>query len=199
MRDHPCYAYIFDFDGVLVNTMNAHFECYRQALADAGVPIDRAQFYRQAGMTGIEQIQYFLDQAGVKGDAQMIYRRKKDIWASRRLATDRIACNLELLRLLRRSGVKVAIATGSSIGTVAAIMQEHGMEVDAIVTADDVQRGKPFPDLFLCAAQKLGEAPSSCVVVEDSDVGIEAASAAGMKALRFYSNEPKPNTEEERK
>ena len=186
------HAYIFDFDGVLVNTMHAHFECYRQALAEAGAPIDREEFYRQAGMTGVEQIRHFMDKAGLKGDAQGIYRRKKEIWADRQPATDGIACNLELLRLLRRSGVRTAIATGSSRGTITAIMQEHGIEVEAVVTADDVSRGKPSPDLFLRAAEKLGVPPRNCVVIEDSEVGIEAARAAGMNALRFHSNAREP-------
>jgi HAD superfamily hydrolase (TIGR01509 family) len=51
-----------------------------------------------------------------------------------------------------------------------------------------VKRGKPHPDLFLCAAEKLGVPPSHCIVIEDSDAGIDAARAAGMKAMRFYDN-----------
>ena len=65
-------------------------------------------------------------------------------------------------------------------------MERYGIEVDAVVTADDVKRGKPHPDLFLCAAEKLGVPAETCIVVEDSDVGIEAAIAAGMGVMRFY-------------
>ena len=53
------FAYIFDVDGVLLRTMKAHFACYKQALAESNVPIDKAQFYTQAGMTGQEQIKIF--------------------------------------------------------------------------------------------------------------------------------------------
>jgi HAD superfamily hydrolase (TIGR01509 family) len=67
-------------------------------------------------------------------------------------------------------------------------MKKFRIEVDAIASSEDVKRGKPNPDLFLFAAEKLGVEPRNCVVVEDSDVGIEAARAAGMKALRFYDN-----------
>jgi HAD superfamily hydrolase (TIGR01509 family) len=80
----------------------------------------------------------------------------------------------------------VAVATGSSPPTILPIMRHLGIEVDAIVTAHDVERGKPFPDLFLSAAEKLGLPAERCVVVEDSDVGIEAARAAGMQAMRFH-------------
>ena len=67
-------------------------------------------------------------------------------------------------------------------------MKDHGIVVDAVATSVDVERGKPFPDLFLCAAKKLGVKPELCIVIEDSDVGIEAAQAAGMKVMRFYDN-----------
>ncbi|NLF02296.1 MAG: HAD family phosphatase [Anaerolineales bacterium] len=180
------YGYIFDFDGVLVNTMGAHFECYQQALAEVNVPIDRALFYSQAGMTGLEQIQSFADRAGVQVDAKAVYARKREIWENHPPHVTPIRCNLQLMRALRDRGVRVAVATGSSPPTILPIMRQLGIEVDAIVTAHDVKRGKPFPDLFLCAAERLGLPPQHCIVVEDSDVGIEAAQAAGMRAMRFY-------------
>ena len=67
-------------------------------------------------------------------------------------------------------------------------MKLFGVEVDAIATSEDVRRGKPHPDLFLCAAEKLGVEPENCIVIEDSDVGIEAARNAGMKGFRFYDS-----------
>ena len=182
------YAYIFDFDGVLVNTMDAHFVCYKQALEEVGVSIDRKQFYYQAGMTGLEQIQYFADEAGVTVDAKEVYVRKREIWASAKPVIGKIECNLQLLKTLKDAGHRVAIATGSSIKSVGPIIEEFNIDVDAVATADDVERGKPNPDLFLHAAEKLGVPPEQCVVVEDSDVGIEAALAAGMKAMRFFEN-----------
>ena len=74
------FAYIFDVDGVLLRTMEAHFACYRQALAESNVPIDKAQFYTQAGMTGQEQIKYFADKAGVTVDVEKIYARKRELF-----------------------------------------------------------------------------------------------------------------------
>jgi HAD superfamily hydrolase (TIGR01509 family) len=96
-----------------------------------------------------------------------------------------IECNLELLRLLRAAGVKVAIASGSSRPSILPIMEKHRIVVDAVVSAEDVSRGKPHPDLFLAAARRLDMAPERCVVVEDSDAGVASARAAGMNVLRF--------------
>ena len=182
------YAYIFDFDGVLINSMEAHFASYRQALAEANVPLDEAKFYSNAGMTGKEQIAFFADKAGVKIDIEKVYARKGQLWDK---YTDRITtipCNLELLKCIRAAGYLVAIATGSTPGSIVPIIKKYQIEVDVVVTAEDIKRGKPHPDLFLCAAEKLGVEPERCIVVEDSDVGIEAAKTAGMKAMRFYNS-----------
>jgi len=180
------FAYIFDFDGVLVYTMEAHFACYGQALAEVRVPINRELFFSHAGMTGREQLRFFADQAGVTIDVEQVYGRTRELRATLAGRTEAIACNVALLKLLRGQGVPVAIASGSSRPSIIPIMHEHDIEVDAIVTSEDIARGKPFPDLFLAAAERLGTAPEQCIVVEDSDVGIEAARSAGMKALRFF-------------
>ncbi len=179
-------AYIFDFDGVLVNTMEDHFRCYRQALEEVGVSIDKQRFYYQAGMTGLEQIAYFARQDGVKIEPEKVYARKKEIWAQEKPAGKPIDCNIRLLRLLRSSGIPAAIASGSSRGSILPMLEAHNIEIDALVTAEDVQRGKPDPELFLLAAKKLEVPAWNCLVIEDSDVGIQAAQAAGMGVFRFY-------------
>jgi len=179
-------AWIFDFDGVLVNTMEGHFACYSRALAEAGIPIDRDRFFAQAGMTGREQIAYFARAAGKSADADAIYRRKKEIFEERRPPATAIQSMVDLYRTLQASGAPVAIATGSSRSSVEPVIQAHGFAPDALAVAEDVMRGKPHPDLFLLAARRLGVRPEDCIVVEDSEAGIEAARAAGMRALRFF-------------
>lgn len=182
------YAFIFDLDGVLVDTMSLHFEAYRDALEKVGVPIDRAQFYHLAGMTGHEHIRYFAEKAGVAVDVDAVYEYKNQRQAELLGKAQPIEMNLELLRVLRAGGFKVAIASGSSRRSVRTAMDLFGIEADAVITANDVTRGKPHPDLFLLSASKLGIPPRCCVVVEDSPVGVEAARAAGMKVFHFTDN-----------
>ena len=183
-------AWIFDFDDVLVDTMPAHFATYREALAEFGVPLDRERFYYQAGMTGREQIRYFCEQAGVQADVERIYARKIQLAPRHQHLAAPIPRNLELLRALRAAGLRTAIASGSSRPSILPVMERFGIEVDAVVSSEDVSRGKPHPDLFLQAAAKLGVAPVSCTVVEDSEVGVQAAQAAGMASLRFFREKP---------
>lgn len=180
------FAYIFDFDGVLVNTMHAHFLCYQRALSEVRIPIDKKQFYRQAGMTGIEQIQYFASKAGIAADVAKIYARKRALWNDEMPEVNPIECNIQLLKTLRAMGHPVAVASGSTPDSILPFMKQFDIEVDILVTALEVKRGKPHPDLFLTAADELGMTPDQCVVIEDSDVGIEAAQAAGMMVMRFF-------------
>ena len=182
------YAYIFDFDGVLINSMESHFRSYQEALKEVNVPLDKDKFYSNAGMTGKEQIAFFAEKANVEVDVEKVYERKAQLWDKYTDRITKIPCNLELLKCMRAAGYRVAIATGSTPGSIIPIMKKYQIEVDVVVTAEDIKRGKPHPDLFLCAAEKLGAAPERCIVVEDSDVGIEAAQAAGMKVMRFYDN-----------
>lgn len=181
-------AYIFDFDGVLANTMEAHFACYKKALAEAGVTIDKKQFFSQAGMTAKEQIKYFCAKAGKNVDIEKIYKRKRELFNEHIGKATPIECNLELLVILKKAGIPIAIATGSSRPSIMPVIRQFNIKADAVVSAEDVTRGKPNPDLFLCAAGKLKVSPADCIVVEDSDAGIEAAARAGMKAMRFYNN-----------
>jgi beta-phosphoglucomutase len=188
------YAYIFDADGVIINTMESHYNCNRTALEEIGVPMDKKQYFSQAGMTGHEQIRYFCEKAGKKVDdseVARIYQRKRELYQGYIDSATQIECNIELLKMLKAYGVPVAIATGCSKPSIIPVIDMFKIEVDTIVTSEDVKKGKPNPDLFLCAAERLGVAPENCIVIEDSDAGIAAAKAAGMKALRFYDNDKK--------
>jgi beta-phosphoglucomutase family hydrolase len=183
-------AYIFDFDGVLVDTMGLHFQCFKQAFEEAGMSIDHATFYSQAGMTELEMIRSFTEHIEREIDVNSIHQRKTELWNENKPA-ERIKtfdCNIRLLNMLRAGSIPVAIASGGSLCNIESIMERHGIEADAVVTAEDVQRGKPSPDLFLYAAERLGVEPGNCIVIEDSDAGVKAALTAGMKVFRFYEN-----------
>jgi HAD superfamily hydrolase (TIGR01509 family) len=183
--DGERFAWIFDFDGVLVSTMDAHFTCYTRACAEVGVPIEKRQFYSQAGMTGREQIAYFAARAGKAIDVESVYRRKGELFLGHLDEVLPIPAGVELLATVRAAGSRTAIASGSSRPSMLPVIARLGLACDAVVTSEDVSRGKPNPDLFLRAAELLGTPPGRCIVVEDSDAGIEAAGRAGMRSFRF--------------
>ena len=180
------YGFIFDYDGVLMDSMEVHYRANVIALGEIKVPMDKSKYFRQAGMTGVEQVKSFCDDAGVSADYEAVYKRKKEIFSGMLHEVTRIERNLEFYNTLISNGVKVAVATGCSRETLETTAKYLNIFVPVSVCGGEVARGKPSPDLFLEAARLLGLAPERCTVVEDSDVGVEAAKAAGMACLRFY-------------
>jgi len=180
------YGFIFDYDGILINSMEVHYKANVMVLSEIDVPMDKQRYFNQAGMTGTEQIKTFCDAAGVTADYEALYKRKKEIFQTMLHEVSRIDRNIEFYNTLIANGVKVAIATGCSRETLETTSEFIDILVPVSVCAEDVKRGKPNPDLFLEAARRLGLEPSKCTVIEDSDAGVEAAAAAGMACLRFY-------------
>jgi HAD superfamily hydrolase (TIGR01509 family) len=181
------YAYIFDFDGVLVNTMEAHYTCYKKILSEVGVPINKKEFYRLAGKTGKEMALHFCNKAKKEVDIEEIYNKKGLLYKKYFDYIKPINSNIQLFKKLKQSGIPVAIASGSSRPSITPVAKKYGLIPDAIVTSEDVKRGKPNPDLFLKAAELLSISPKKCIVIEDSETGVLAASAAGMKAFHFFN------------
>ena len=125
------------------------------------------------------------EKVGLTVDAKEVYARKREIWDEEKPKSEPIECNIELFRLLQQAGHPVAVASGSSRPSILPAMEQLGIAVDVLVTSADYAVGKPDPELFLIAAERLGVPPEHCIVVEDSEIGIEAAHAAGMKGLLF--------------
>lgn len=178
-------AFIFDFDGVLIDSMGMHFICVREVCAEAGIPIDEDELAPFAGVPVIEQIRYFAEKAKANIDVMDIFRRHEELFNERIDQMELITSNHILINALYESGMKVAIASSSATGTILPFIEKYGIPYDALVTIMDVKAGKPSPDLFLAAAKRLGVPTDECVVVEDSDAGVEAAMRAGMQILRY--------------
>jgi len=180
------YGFIFDYDGILINSMEIHYKANAIVLDDIGVPMDKEKYYSQAGMTGVEQIKTFCDAVGVSADYEALYSRKKEIFGTMLHEVTKIERNFEFYNTLIENGVKVAIATGCSRETLENTAEFLDIYIPVSVCGGEVDKGKPSPDLFLEAARLLDLEPSKCTVIEDSDAGFEAAAAAGMACLRFF-------------
>ena len=187
------YGFIFDYDGVLMESMETHYKANVIALSEINVPMDKKKFFSQAGMTGVEQVKSFCDDAGVTADYKAIHERKKQIFKTMMHEVKRIERNLELYNILLSSGAKIAVATGCSRETLEMTSKLLDITIPVSVCGGDVKRGKPHPDLFLEAARLIGLKPNKCTVIEDSDVGIEAAKAAGMACMRYYKEKDEEN------
>jgi HAD superfamily hydrolase (TIGR01509 family) len=180
---------LFDCDGVLVDSEPISCETTAELLRARGAKLTNEDVHRLFLGRSADDHRRHLASMGVTLEED--FGAIKDR-AYIEKARDRLQPMKNARALLERlhGEAKMAVATSGTPEKVAFSLQETGLArfFDVVVSASEVARGKPFPDLFLRAAERLGVAPETCVVVEDSGPGIEAARAAGMRAVGLSSS-----------
>jgi len=180
-------GFIFDLDGVLTDTAEFHYQAW-QKLADE----EKLPFNRQANeaLRGVARRESLLLIVGSHHYSEVELQEmmdRKNLYYGESIQSitpeNVLPGVIELLGELRRSGIKIAIASASKNARTVIKKLEIGNLVDAIADGYSVEHPKPAPDLFLYTATQLGLAPAQCVVVEDAPAGVEAAIAAGMGAI----------------
>jgi HAD superfamily hydrolase (TIGR01509 family) len=176
-------AFIFDCDGTLADTMPAHFIAWRRALAEGGLTLEFgwSLFVSRAGMSMESTVLELGAQFAQGLDANQISLRQRAIFHE---LSERIEPISEVCDFARSLFGKhpIAVASGSSRKSVERTLTAISVRdlFEVIVTPEDVEHGKPSPDSFLLAAKKLGVDPERCLVIEDAELGFEAARRAGM-------------------
>lgn len=178
-------GYIFDLDGTLVDSMPLHYKAWRKALARAGAPdsvFREDEFYSCGGKSANDVVHFLNERYGLVMDAPSTAADKRRIYLEM-LEEEGMQPITEVVEFVHSLGdAPKAIATGSAIPGASRTLAAAGLSglFDVILTPEDVEHGKPAPDMFLKAAELLGVSPSRCVVFEDAVPGIRAADAAGM-------------------
>lgn len=181
--DEPYAGLIFDCDGTLVDTAPAHFHAVNEALRALELEMSADWYFARTGLTPAALFAEFEQERGVKIDAEDISRRYAPIFVN---SLDRVREIAVVADVARANHGEVPMAVGSNghLKNVQATLNATGLLglFDFVVSADEVKRGKPAPDVFLEAARRMGVAPADCIVFEDTDEGLEAARAAGMRS-----------------
>jgi beta-phosphoglucomutase len=185
-------AVLWDLDGTLVDSEEFHWRSWRDTMRVEGVELTYEQFLASFGQRNDRILPAWL---GADVDPGRVQRIGDDKEAGyRRLAETHGLTPLpgarEWLSTLRASGWKQAIASSAPRMNVEMMLRVAGIDgcFDAIVSADDVTIGKPDPQVFLKAAEKVGVPPARCIVVEDAAAGIEGARRAGMRSIGVTKN-----------
>jgi HAD superfamily hydrolase (TIGR01509 family) len=179
-------AVVFDMDGVLIDSGVHHRDAWRLLLEDLGVTPPPDFWRLTIGRPAEEAVALLLGRPVGDAEAAHLSRRKRAHYA--RLAARGmlpIPGAPAFVAALVRQGVPRAVATSASRHDVDELLAEIGVRrhFEVIVTADDVRRGKPNPEVYERAAAGLGVPPEACVVFEDSVVGVHAARRAGMRVI----------------
>jgi beta-phosphoglucomutase family hydrolase len=185
-------AVLWDMDGTIVDSAEYHWQAWRDTMSREGSPITHEQFLATFGQRNDSILRQWVGQKATPELIQRVGDAKESIYRQlvRQHGISALPGALERIHRLHRQGWLQAIASAAPRANVETILDVlHASEYfQAIVSADDVHRGKPDPEVFLMAASKLGVAPKHCIVVEDAEQGIEAAHAAGMKAIGVSQN-----------
>jgi beta-phosphoglucomutase-like phosphatase (HAD superfamily) len=180
----PFRAVIFDLDGVLADSEPWWSEIDAQMLSEHGI-IYRGEFYRNViGISYRLAVEFYKEKFAISAPTEELMRRRGEIaieFFAHRVGL--FPSVKEALEELRQINIRLAVATSSVSISARPFLDRHQLTAffDVIVTGDEVERGKPEPDIYLRAAERLGVAPNECLVIEDSLPGIAAAKAARMR------------------
>ncbi|MGF1656639.1 MAG: HAD family hydrolase [Verrucomicrobiales bacterium] len=178
---------IFDWDGVVIDSSEHHETSWERLSAETGLSLPEDHFKRGFGMKNEVIIPHLLNWTHDPEEIRKLSLRKEELY--REVVQERGIWALrgvtEFLSSLREAGIPRVIGSSTHRLNIETTLETLGLEgiFTGIISAEDVSKGKPDPEVFLKAAQRIGRAPAACVVIEDALVGIEAAHAAGMKVV----------------
>jgi HAD superfamily hydrolase (TIGR01509 family) len=178
-------AYLFDCDGTIADSMPLHYRAWKQALAEWNCEFDEELFYAWGGMPVAEIIATLNQRHGLSMPVEAVAHRKEKLYFELLPELKPVSDVLEHIEAKPR-GIPFAVVSGSTRESVTASLISLNLldRFDAMVCAGDYQKSKPDPEAFLLAAARLGVAPGDCLVFEDTDMGIQAAQAAGMASVK---------------
>lgn len=195
-------AVIFDLDGVLVTTDELHYRAWKKLAEQEGITgFTREDNIRQRGVSRMASLEVVLEKSGKQYsdvEKKVLAEKKNDMYVKSLESLDKSAVLdgvFDFITYLKQKGIKLAV--GSASKNTPMILEKTGLadKFEAVSCGLDTQKSKPDPEVFLIAADRLDIPYSECLVVEDSDAGIEAAKAGGMYALAVGAAKNNPDAD----
>jgi beta-phosphoglucomutase family hydrolase len=174
-------AYLFDCDGTIVDSMPLHYIAWKKTLSEWNCAFDEQNFYEWGGMPIAEIISCLNQKHGLNMPVHTVERRKELLYYE---LLPQLTAVPEVLEHIdaQHGRLPFAVVSGSTRKSVTASLHSLNLldKFDTMVCAGEYNKSKPDPECFLLAASKLGVSPSTCLVFEDTEMGIQAAKSAGM-------------------
>jgi beta-phosphoglucomutase len=194
MKTAP-WAVLWDVDGTLVDTAELHFQAWLTLAGELGKPFTRQDFAGTFGWRNPEIIPKLFGKEYGDAEIAQLGDRKENLYRAEAMKGVELLPGVRsLLDAIQIAGGHQAIGSSAPLRNIEMILEitRTTPRFGAIVSMEDTRRGKPDPEVFLLGAAKLGVPPERCIVMEDAPVGIQAAKAAGMRAVgvTFVAHHP---------
>ena len=178
-------AYLFDCDGTIADSMPLHYIAWKKALAEWNCEFDEKLFYTWGGMPIVEIVSTLNKERGLNMPVEQVALRKESLYFELLPQLQAVPEVLEHIEA-KHGLIPFAVVSGSALDSVTASLSTLNLldRFDTLVCAGDYKKSKPDPEAFLLAATRLKVAPESCLVFEDTDMGIQAATSAGMASVK---------------
>lgn len=187
-------AVIWDMDGVIADTAPYHFRAWQEVFQKRGVDFTEDDFRRKFGQRNDTIIRNTLGEDISQSEIDVIASDKERNFRQRvRQNIKPLPGAIKLITSLKQHGFSMALASSAPMENIQLVTRGLGIEssFQAIVSGREVNEGKPSPQGFLLAAQKLGVEPKNCIVIEDAVAGVTAAKRAGMRCLAVANTHPR--------
>lgn len=179
-------AYLFDCDGTIADSMPLHYIAWKKALAEWNCTFDEQLFYTLGGTPVAEIVSLLNKEQGLNMPVESVSSRKENLYMELLPQLKAVPEVVEHIDA-QHGRIPFAVVSGSTRESVTASLDSLKLldRFDTMVCAGDYKKSKPDPECFLLAASKLGVAAENCLVFEDTDMGIQAARAAGMASVKI--------------
>ena len=179
------HAYLFDCDGTIADSMPLHYIAWKQVLAEWNCDFEEKLFYEWGGWPVMKIISTLNQERGLAMPVETVAHRKEGLYFELLPQLKAVPDVLEHIEA-KHGQIPFAVVSGSALDSVTASLATlHLLDrFDALVCAGDYKKSKPDPEGFLLAASRLGVVPERCLVFEDTDMGIRAATSAGMASVK---------------
>ena len=182
----PFKAYLFDCDGTIADSMPLHYVAWTKVLSEWNCEFPEDKFYAWGGMPIVDILNTLNKEQGLSMPVPELMVQKEALYFELLHELQPIPEVLE--HILESHGrIPFAVVSGSARDSVEKSLETLGIldKFDTLVCAGDYTNGKPDPEPFLLAAERLGVAPEDCLVFEDTEMGIQSATAAGMASVKI--------------